>query len=184
MGATPLTTGCAHFYDREVIGQRRVEFESDGVSDSLTGVLAPARFLSILRNELHVAAREKRAVTVISIRLTAMQPSASHSTELLADPLRGASDVSLHEELLKSFAHQLSTLIRSGDYCARISEDGFWLFTRGDIRSAQIATTRYLFDLDPADWSLAFYESMAGQSDTGESMRQLLQRMDALHFTK
>ncbi len=177
-----------------MVGQRRVEFESDGVHDSLTGVLAPASFLAILENELHVAAREKRAVTVISIRLTAMQPvltkpSASRRAEIISDPHRFQSDVVLYEELLKSCSQQISTLIRRGDYCARIAEDGFWLLTRGDIRSAQIATKRYLLDLDPMDWSLAFHQSDAGQSDagqrdTGVSMRQLLQRMDALHFTK
>jgi GGDEF domain-containing protein len=172
-----------------MVGQRRVEFESDGVRDSLTGVLAPASFLEILGNELHVAAREKRAVTVISIRLTAMQPvltqtSASHRAEIPTDPIKYQSDVALYEELLKSFAHQLSTLIRRGDYCARIAEDGFWVLTRGDICSAQIATKRYLLELDPMDWSLAYHQSNAGQSDTAESMRQLLQRMDALHFTK
>ena len=40
----------------------RVEFESDGLRDSLTGTLAPARFMELLEQEIQVADREKRSI--------------------------------------------------------------------------------------------------------------------------
>ncbi len=139
----------------------RVEFESDGLRDSLTGTLAPARFMELLEQEIQVADREKRSITIISLRLA----SCGHHAER-------------DGELLKSLASHLVRVIRTGDHCARMAEDGFWVIARGDRSAAEIAVSRYLNELEPEQWRVEICEVL-----DGEKRRNLLRRIDALHFS-
>ena len=138
----------------------RIELTSDGVRDQLTGALAPARFLDILRAELSMANREGRIITLISIRL--------------ADPT--CSGV---EDSLILFAASTASLLRTGDQCGRISEFGFWILLRGDQESSLIAAERFFAPHDEQQWSIDYCES-----EVGEDIKNLLRRMDAIHFTK
>ena len=153
---------------------KRLELRSDGLVDSLTGAMAPERFLEILTNELRMAAREARLITLISIRLN----------EHLNSDLQPTGQIEEQELLLTQLASAIQSQLRAGDHCARISESGFWILIRGDGDSARRAAPRLLSQStagvgDEALWRVEFCESEAG-----ESVKNLLRRMDAIHFTK
>jgi len=137
----------------------RIELTSDGVRDHLTGALAPARFLEIVRAELSMANRESRVVTLISIRLA--EPSSSEV-----------------EDALILFATSTASLLRTGDQCGRISEYGFWILLRGDQESSRVAAERFLAPHNADQWIIDYCES-----EPGEDIKNLLRRMDAIHFT-
>ena len=137
-----------------------IEFESDGVWDSLTGALAPARFQEILEDEIAIAVREGRRITLISLHLNLQS-----DVDLLA--------------ALKEFATALSPLMRRGDYLARISEYGFWILIRGDVEAAKIGFARVAKEIDVSIWRVHFCEA-----EVGEEMKNLLRRMDLIHFAK
>ena len=144
----------------------RIELASDGLVDSLTQALAPARFLEILRTELSMAAREGRKITLISARLREI-PSSDENT------------VDHAELILYRFAQDLQKKLRAGDHCGRISEMGFWIMVRGDEEAARKAAPRLINREDEELWRFEFCES-----EVGESIKNLLRRMDAIHFTK
>jgi len=144
----------------------RIELASDGLVDSLTQALAPARFLEILRTELSMAAREGRKITLISARLREIPSSDENAVD--------------HAELiLYRFAQDLQTNFRGGEHCGRISEMGFWIMVRGDEEAARKAAPRLINREDEELWRFEFCES-----EVGESIKNLLRRMDAIHFTK
>jgi len=142
-----------------------LEFESDGERDSLTGLLAPARFLAILESELAIAAREGRPLTLLTLALS--------TTEKSVNPLTTESA----ERLLKNLAKTLLVQMRAGDHCGRIAEDGFWILARGDKAAVEIAAHRYLDEHERSDWLLSYCEVAAG-----ESVRELLRRADNCYF--
>lgn len=137
-----------------------IEFESDGVWDSITGALAPARFLEILEDEIAIAGREGRTITLISLHLHLQ------------------SDIDL-VAALKEFATALSPSMRRGDYLVRISEYGFWFLIRGGIEAAKIALARVSNEIDLTIWRVQYCEVVVG-----EDMKNLLRRMDLIHFAK
>ena len=142
-----------------------LEFESDGERDSLTGLLAPARFVAILESEIAIAAREGRALTLLTFSLSTTEKSMD------SQPTESA------ERLLKNLASTLLVQMRAGDHCGRIAEDGFWILARGDQTAVEIAANRYLGDHERSDWLLSYCEVAAG-----ESARELLRRVDACYF--
>ena len=81
------------------------------------------------------------------------------------------------EVLLYNFADHLLSQLRAGDHCGRISESGFWAMIRGDEESARRAAPRLMSDADEALWQIDFCES-----EDRETIKNLLRRMDALHF--
>jgi GGDEF domain-containing protein len=138
-----------------------LEFESDGERDSLTGLLAPARFLAILESELAIAAREGRPLTLLTLALSAVNLQPTESAE----------------RLLKNLAKTLLVQMRAGDHCGRIAEDGFWILARGDKAAVEIAARRYLDEHERSDWQISYCEVTAG-----ESARELLRRADNCYF--
>ena len=165
MGASPLFSKYLASYSAEM-----VEFESDGERDSLTGLLAPARFVAILESELAIAAREGRPLTLLTLSLsTTSNSTSSHAM----DPLTTESA----ERLLKNLAKTLLVQMRAGDHCGRVAEDGFWILARGDKSGAEIAANRYLSEHERSDWLIAYCEVAAG-----ESARELLRRVDSYYF--
>ena len=142
-----------------------LEFESDGERDSLTGLLAPARFVAILESEIAIAAREGRALTLLTISLSTAVNSMNPPT------------IESAERLLKNLASTLLVQMRAGDHCGRIAEDGFWILARGDKTAVEIAAHRYLDEHERSDWLLSYCEAAAG-----ESARELLRRVDACYF--
>ena len=151
------------------MGVEKLELTNDGAVDALTGAVAPERFLAILTNELRMAARERRVITLISIRLMEQQLEESIEEQAL---------------LLIRLASEIRPRLRAGDYCARISESGFWILIRGDGESARKAAPRLIGEANlgvaqEGRWRVEFCESEAG-----ESVKNLLRRMDAIHFAK
>ncbi len=149
--------------------QKSLELQSDGLFDSLTGALAPERFLEILASELRMASREHRQITLISIRLSEEQLT---------------RQIDEQELLLTQLAGKIRDQLRAGDYCARISETGFWILIRGDGESARKAAPRLIGQstdglVNELLWRVEFCES-----ESGENIKNLLRRMDAIHFTK
>ena len=142
-----------------------LEFESDGERDSLTGLLAPARFLAILESELAIAAREGRPLTLLTLALSTTEKSMN------PQPTESA------ERLLKNLAKTLLVQMRAGDHCGRIAEDGFWILARGDKAAVEIAAHRYLDEHERSDWLISYCEVTAG-----ESARELLRRADNCYF--
>lgn len=140
--------------------EEAIEFESDGQRDSLTGLLAPLRFIEILTHEISLAIREDRALTLISLRLQNFGFTSDHD-----------------EARILILATEIREKIRAGDHCARMAEDGFWVLARGEIIAAQIASTRYLDGIEASDWRLRFCEVIRG-----ERCASVLHRMDGLHF--
>jgi GGDEF domain-containing protein len=147
-----------------------LEFESDGERDSLTGLLAPARFLAILESELAIAAREGRPLTLLTL---ALSTTANSTAEKSMNPQPTESA----ERLLKHLAKTLLVQMRAGDHCGRIAEDGFWILARGDKAAVEIAAHRYLDEHERSDWLISYCEVTAG-----ESARELLRRVDGCYF--
>ena len=89
---------------------RAIEFENDGVTDSLTGVMSPSLFHENLKREISRAGRQDYDLAVISISI---KPRNFQSVSLL------------QEELIK-IANTLREQLRGGDFFTRISDLGFW----------------------------------------------------------
>ena len=72
----------------------QIEFTSDGTRDSLTGALAPARFLEVTRRELAIGVREGRAITLISVRFMAPElgENGNQSNYSIEDQLKNFTD--------------------------------------------------------------------------------------------
>ena len=152
-----------------------IEFSSDGVSDSLTDALAPARFHEYLTGELSMANREKRTITLISLRI-------SMSSIRPEDPKLAEAIESIHQNL-KLLSTTIRRLLRGGDQIGRISEDGFWILIRGDTSAAEIACERFMHAVGESTWR-EMWQIRYCESEVGEEIRNLLRRMDQIHFTK
>jgi hypothetical protein len=152
-----------------------IDFSSDGLTDSLTDALAPARFHELLIGELTMANREQRKITLISLRLL--------RGSIESEGLDSAKEVERIHLELQSLSLQVRRLLRGGDQIGRLSEDGFWILIRGDIRSAEIACDRFMLEMGESMlrdlWQVRYCES-----EVGEELRNLLRRMDQIHFTK
>ena len=146
----------------------QIEFTSDGTRDSLTGALAPARFLEVTRRELAIGVREGRAITLISVRFMAPELGENGNQ----------SNYSI-EDQLKNFTEFIQPLLRTGDQIGRISEDGFWILIRGDEGSAHRAIERFQSSGVEGNWRFRLCESQKG-----EDIKNLLRRMDLIHFAK
>lgn len=152
-----------------------IEFSSDGVSDSLTDALAPARFHEYLTGELSMANREKRTITLISLRI-------SMSSIRPEDPKLAEAIESIHQNL-KLLSTSIRHLLRGGDQICRISEDGFWILIRGNESAAEIACERFMHAVGESTWR-EMWQIRYCESEVGEEIRNLLRRMDQIHFTK
>ena len=93
-----------------------IEFENDGVTDSLTGVMSPSLFHENLKREISRAGRQDYDLAVISISI---KPRNFQSVSLL------------QEELIK-IANTLCEQLRGGDFFTRISDLGFWVLLQVD----------------------------------------------------
>jgi GGDEF domain-containing protein len=136
--------------------------------------MAPERFLEILTNELRMAAREDRLITLISIRLIDHHNSDHQPNEQIEE----------QELLLTRLASAIQSQLRAGDHCARISETGFWILIRGDGDSARKAAPRLIGQSGLGVGDEALLRVELCESEAGESVKNLLRRMDAIHFTR
>jgi len=158
-----------------------IEFSSDGVTDSLTDALAPARFHEYLIGELSMANREQRTITLISLRILidSMRQEPLDSGEKQGP----AGEVESIHQNLKHLSTTIHRLLRGGDQIGRISEDGFWILIRGDINAAEIACERFMQEVGESTWR-EMWRIRYCESDVDEDIRNLLRRVDQIHFTK
>jgi len=89
---------------------------------------------------------------------------------------------SIHQNL-KLLSINIRRLLRGGDQICRISEDGFWILIRGDISAAEIACERFMHEVGESTWR-EMWQIRYCESEVGEEIRNLLRRMDQIHFTK
>ena len=164
-------------WEGEGLRNSEIEFSSDGVTDSLTDALAPARFHEYLTGELSMANRERRTITLISLRLAS--PAASGDS-MRSTPYDSAEKI--HHEL-KILSSDIRRLLRGGDQIGRISEDGFWILIRGDLNAAEIASHRFMREVGESTWREKWRVRYC-ESQVGEEIKNLLRRMDQIHFTK
>lgn len=105
---------------------REVEFQSDGVSDSLTQSMSPALFHEALKREIAAAKRDQRELAVLTIAL--------HPDDFVS--------VALFQEGLIKVAFTLTQGLRGGDFFARISDRGFWALLRTSESNGQLVLDR------------------------------------------
>jgi len=105
---------------------RDLEFQSDGLVDSLTLSMSPALFYENLAREVATAQRESRDLTIASISLN-------------PKGFKGAAEF---QEALIEIAFSIKNGLRGGDFFARISDCGFWIFLRTDEAGASKVLTR------------------------------------------
>lgn len=93
---------------------REVEFDNDGLTDTLTQTMAPGLFYQNLKREIATAKRESRELTILSVAINK----------------RLLGLVTYSERELKNLGDLLTTNLREGDFCSRISDHGFWVLLR------------------------------------------------------
>ena len=138
---------------------RAIEFESDGIADSLTSSMAPALFHENLKREISTADREGRELTIVSV---------------LVDPENYLS-AGEYQESLVALAFALEKNLRGGDFFARISDCGFWILLRTDEETAAAVVDR--LDLPRRD---ELTIKLAARKLSGYA--EWIDRIDQLHF--
>ena len=101
-----------------------LEFSNNGVVDSLTHSPAPAIFLENVKREHSNALREMRPISILSIQ-------ARDSTNVTSAQLI-------------EMARLITKHMRSGEFCSRISESGFWISVRGSEAAAITLSQRIM----------------------------------------
>ena len=138
---------------------REVEFQNDGVSDSLTSSMAPALFHEALKREIAAAKRDQRELAVLTI---ALRPDNFPS-------------VALFQEGLIKVAFALTQELRGGDFFARISDRGFWTLLRTSENNGQLVLGR----LDLAG-QLSLETQIVARNE--DEYSQWIRRIDHLYF--
>jgi GGDEF domain-containing protein len=138
---------------------RSVEFRNNGISDSLTGTMAPSTFHENLKREISNAERSKQKLTVLGISVSPIN----------------FENRSSYETALIEIAHELRLQLRGGEFFSRISDDGFWIFMRGDELDAEKFFLRLL---------LPYSEELKHciVSNNHEQYLDWIRRIDQVHF--
>ena len=93
---------------------REIEFQSDGLRDSLTQAMSPELFHQNLKREIASAKRGGDELVIVSLRLAP----------------KGFPSVAAFQEALIKIAFALSSGLRGDDFFGRLSDAGFWLLLR------------------------------------------------------
>jgi len=107
-------------------GLREVEFQNDGLTDSLTQTMSPTLFHEALKREIASAKRDRRELAVLTVLLR----------------IAGFEGAAQFQEALIQIAFVLRTGLRGGDFFARISDNGFWVLLRTDEVNARTIIER------------------------------------------
>jgi hypothetical protein len=99
----------------------KLEFQNNGIVDSLTRAPAPSIFYSILEREIALKIRGEFEISIVTLKLN------------------GISD---DRQLLIGHSGLTQTL-RKGDFYSRIAHTGFWILTRTEQAQAEIAAQRF-----------------------------------------
>ncbi len=132
---------------------REIEFQSDGLRDSLTMAMAPELFHENLKREIASAKRLAQELVIVSLVLRSAEFSL----------------VTAFQERLIEIAFALRTGLREEDFFARISDAGFWAVLRTEEKAVPAIIGRWNLpypnqisinvlaraDLDYQEWSQA-----------------------------
>ena len=109
-----------------VFDLREVEFQNDGLTDSLTQSMSPALFHEALKREIASAKRDGRDLAILTI---AQRPG-------------DFASISEFQEGLIKVAFALEHGLRGGDFFARVSDGGFWALIRTSQSNGQLVLDR------------------------------------------
>ena len=139
---------------------REVEFQSDGLRDSLTMAMAPELFHENLKREIAATKRLAQELVIVSLVLSADE---------------FATKAAFQERLIE-IAFALRTGLREEDFFARISDAGFWVVLRTEEKAVPAIIGR---------WNLPFPSQISihvlARADL--DYQELSQAVDQLHFT-
>jgi GGDEF domain-containing protein len=138
---------------------RDIEFQSDGVSDSLTETMSPGLFHENLQREIAAAKRDGRELAVLAL---ALKPDNFNSAAAF-------------QEALIEIAFALRTGLRGGDFFARIADRGFWVLLRTSETHGQTVVNR--LDLPRQD-DLDIYIVARKYDEHSE----WIERIDSIYF--
>ena len=149
----------ARLADMATVSSESIEFENDGIIDSLTLSMAPSLFHENLKREISSAERENRELVLLSLSLTLEKfPSLARAqAELIA------------------LAFGLKQSLRGGDFFSRISDSGFWVLLRASEGELGSIIDRLGFE-GRGDLTV---ELVARRKD---SYDEWINRIDLIHF--
>ncbi len=108
------------------------KFNNNGLLDSLTGTPAPKIFLDNLSREIARSRRKFQALSIMTIKI--IPPDNSLKIESAAE--------SYNHNLIAA-GQVIKSQMRSGDFFARIADDGFWVCLQGNIEDAEKTSSRF-----------------------------------------
>jgi GGDEF domain-containing protein len=115
-----------------------LEFENNGIADSLTGTNAPAVFVQNLYRAVSVANRNHISLSVLTIKY--------YETEVLRNSKSNKDlskiQIEMEQELLAG-SRAISASLRGGDFFGRMAIDGFWICLQSNRENAFLAATRF-----------------------------------------
>jgi GGDEF domain-containing protein len=137
-------------------------FSHDGLRDTLTHLAAPPYFYENLRRDLATAERNKSRLSLVRFQIFPISEVP-------------ASQDSLYEVAILSFAELLKSSTRAEDLCARLGRFEFTLIVRASHDVAQTLSMRVL-----EKWSneLFICKSCSIPAKDGESSLEILNRLD------
>ena len=106
---------------------REVEFQSDGLRDSLTLAMAPELFYENLKREIAATKRSAQELVIVSLVLRSAEFSLA----------------TVFQERLIEIAFALRTGLREEDFFARISDAGFWVLLRAEEKAVPAIIKRW-----------------------------------------
>lgn len=120
---------------------RSIEFQNNGVSDSLTGAPAPKLFFDNLAREISQSQRNSQSIAIVTIKLLPEVQDINKVRKLTSKPI-DQRDLEF-EKLLAQLSNNIKINMRGGDFYSRIAENGFWLCLQGDLEQATRTAQRF-----------------------------------------
>lgn len=139
-----------------------LEFSNNGSIDSLTHAPAPAVFHANLSQAHAAALREKRAISILSLK---------------ALPSNSVTEVQLIETAKKIQQH-----LRHGEFFSRVSEDGYWIAVWGDSTAAHNLGKRILAESKSYSQNKDLWRARVIEFSDEGSLNEWIQACDLRHF--
>ena len=122
------------------LSSRSIEFQNNGVSDSLTGAPAPKIFFDNLAREISKSLRKSQSISIITIKLLPEGSDFKKSKKLTIQNKNQNNQK--FEKNLALVNNCIKSNMRGSDFYSRIAENGFWLCVQGDLEEAMRAGMR------------------------------------------
>ena len=123
------------------LSSRSIEFQNNGVSDSLTGAPAPKIFFDNLAREISQSQRNSQSIAIVTIKLLPEVHDINKVKKITPKPI-DQRDLEF-EKLLAQLSNNIKINMRGGDFYSRIAENGFWLCLQGDLEQATRTAQRF-----------------------------------------